>query len=145
MGGRTLRNEALFDIDLPHYAAEVALKRELLGASPHEYFSGGAELLGAQWGVLELVLTDLSEHYPERFELERFGHHWRWHNLLLGEERAFSGATRRACRSSPSTGPVGRSKKTWCSSAPTRTPPLSGGSSVFQTVGPSATESDARL
>ena len=90
MGGRTLRqDEALFDIDLPHYAAEVALKRELLGASPHEYFSGGAELLDAQWDVLDLVLTDLSEHYPERFRLERFGHRWHWHNLLLGEEQAF--------------------------------------------------------
>ena len=90
MGGRTLlKDEALFDIDLPHYAAEVALKRELLAASPHEYFSGGTELLDAQWGVVELALTDLSEHYPESFRLERDGHNWRWHNLLLGEEQAF--------------------------------------------------------
>lgn len=90
MGGRTLRkDEALLDVDEPHYAAEVALKRELLGASPHDYFSGGAELLDAQWGVLGLVLTDLSQHLPESFKLERRGHEWRWHNLLLGETQAF--------------------------------------------------------
>ena len=90
MGGRTLlKDEALIDIDLPHYAAEVVLKRKLLAASPHDYFSGGVSLLDAQWGVLELVLTDLSEHYPERFKLERRGREWRWHNLLLGEEQVF--------------------------------------------------------
>ncbi len=90
MGGRTLlKDEALIDIDRPHYAAEVALKRRLLEASPHEYFSGGVSLLDAQWGVLELVLTDLTEHYPESFRLERRGRERCWHNLLLDEEQAF--------------------------------------------------------
>ncbi len=90
MGGRTLRkDEALLDVDETHYAAEVALKRELLAASSHDYFSGGPELLDAQWGVLELVLTDLSEHHPEMFRLERHGRDWRWHNPLLGETQAF--------------------------------------------------------
>ena len=90
MGARALRSgEALIDVERPHYSAEIALKRQLLTDAPHEYFSGGPELLGAQWEVLELVLTDLAKHDPEAFRLERRGQRWHWHNELLGEQAVF--------------------------------------------------------
>ena len=91
MGARALRpGEALFDVEPPHYAAEVALKRRLLTDLPHEYFSGGKALLAAQWEVLALILTDLAAHDPEAFRLEQRAQRWHWHNLLLGEKQTFT-------------------------------------------------------
>ena len=90
MGGRSLgAGEALIDVELPHYAPEVALKRALLHDYPDEYFSGGPETLAAQWAVVALLLTDLARHYPEKFALEQRGHTWHWHNLLLDERQTF--------------------------------------------------------
>lgn len=90
MGARALRpDEALIDVERPHYAAEIALKRRLLTELPLEYFSGGAELLNAQWEVLELVLEDLAAHYPEVFKLEQRGHTCHWYNALLNERQTF--------------------------------------------------------
>ncbi len=89
MGARALRpGEALLDIDRPHYAAEVALKRRLLTETPLEYFSGGTDLFAAQWEVLGLVLADLAAHHPA-FRLEQRGRRWQWHNKLLGEQETF--------------------------------------------------------
>ncbi len=89
MGARALLpEEPLSDLDPAHYAAETTLKRRLLTDAPHEYFSGGAHTLSAQWEVLGLILTDLARHYPD-FSLERTGPHWSWHNALLGEHQRF--------------------------------------------------------
>lgn len=86
MGGRALRaGEALIDLEPTHYASEIRLKRNLLQDFPGEYYRGGPELMAAQWKVLELVLNDLAEHYPEHFRLERRGEHLYWHNKLLEE------------------------------------------------------------
>lgn len=91
MGARALApDEPLCDLELAHYAAETALKHRLLTDTPHEYFSGGAGTLEAQWEVLELVLTDLAKHHPDVFGLERDGTLWSWHNALLGEHQRFS-------------------------------------------------------
>jgi len=90
MGARALRpHEPLFDIDPERYLIEVALKTQQLGAAHADYFRGGADLMQAQWDVLELVLTDLSTHHPEHFRLDRHGDEWHWHNTLLGIDTRF--------------------------------------------------------
>lgn len=90
MAGRSLStSEPLVDVDEPHYAAEIALKRELLGSTPGDYFLAPAELVEAQWEVLELVSSDLARRYPQWFSLERAGADWHFHNHLLGQGTRF--------------------------------------------------------
>jgi hypothetical protein len=90
MAGRSLSgSEPLIDLDEPHYAAEIALKRGLLDAAPAEYFLAPPELADAQWEVLELVASDLSRRYPDWFSLQRVGPSWHFHNHLLGEGTRF--------------------------------------------------------
>jgi hypothetical protein len=90
MGGHALRQgESLIDIDIPHYAYEVRLKRQMLETSLSEYYCGGADLLQAQWVVLERILDDLATSYPQFFILERSGQTVYWKNTLLNEDYTF--------------------------------------------------------
>ncbi len=91
MGAKALRaSDALIDLELPHYKDEIALKRNLLEQLPGEYYRGGPQLLTAQWEILELVLKDLADHYPEHFGLERRGEVVSWRNNLLDELHTFT-------------------------------------------------------
>lgn len=91
MGAKALRaGDALIDLEPPHYGDEIALKRSLLERFPGEYYRGGPQLLGAQWEVLELVLEDLTGHYPEHFRLERRDAVVAWRNNLLDETHTFT-------------------------------------------------------
>jgi dimethylamine monooxygenase subunit A len=91
MAGRSLaESEPLIDVDEPCYAAETALKRDLLSTAPADYFLAPREVDGAQWEVLELVVTDLARRYPAWFSLERHGDAWRWENRLLQQTASFS-------------------------------------------------------
>jgi dimethylamine monooxygenase subunit A len=90
MAGRSLsEGEPLIDVEQPHYAAEIALKRALLAQAHRDYFLAPAELEPAQWEVLELVSSDLSRRYPEWFSLERDGERCHFHNRLSSEETRF--------------------------------------------------------
>lgn len=90
MGARPLKaGEPLFEVDLPLYTGEVALKRGLLEEDPAYYFSGGPETLDAQWEALGLVLENLAADYPRLFSLEKDDEVWRWENRLLDERRTF--------------------------------------------------------
>ncbi|WP_424952528.1 heme-dependent oxidative N-demethylase family protein [Deinococcus sp.] len=91
MGGQVLRpGEPLFDLDPPHYRAEVAGKRLLLEEDHPYYFRGGAATLPAQWEVLRLILEDLAGGYPEFCTLRQEGQDWTWRNDLLDEEQSFT-------------------------------------------------------
>lgn len=91
MAGRSLSDaEPLIDVDEPCYAAETALKRQLLATAHADYFHAPAELSSAQWEVLELVCSDLARRYPDWFVLERDGAAWLWQNRLLSETAAFT-------------------------------------------------------
>jgi dimethylamine monooxygenase subunit A len=90
MAGRSLsESEPLIDVDEPHYAAEIALKRALLHQAHGDYFLAPAELAQAEWEVLELVSNDLSQRYPDSFSLQRTGRHWHFHNRSSGEDTRF--------------------------------------------------------
>jgi dimethylamine monooxygenase subunit A len=90
MAGRSLsETEPLIDVDEPHYPAEIALKRRLLTEAHGDYFLASAEIAQAQWEVLELVCSDLSRRYPDRFSLQRTGRDWHFHNHWFNEQTRF--------------------------------------------------------
>ena len=79
--------EFAIDID-EHYVAEMreralVLKEDKLRcqALPH--------MMPAEWDLLELLMTSMSEDYPEHFALERNGDRWRWINRPLGIDQRF--------------------------------------------------------
>ncbi|MEZ0607579.1 DUF3445 domain-containing protein [Fibrella sp. WM1] len=94
-------SDALIEVDT-HYEAEIALKQALLTDSnpairngagqavPDYYFQAAPGTEAAQWDVLEAVLTDLSRHQPDQFNLHKAGDQWHWQNHRLGTSAAFT-------------------------------------------------------
>jgi len=90
MGMRLLKaDEPLCEVDLSKYTVETSLKEQLLAEDYPYYFQGGASTITAQWDVLELVTTNLAQHYPEHFQLQCEGDVWRWHNAITGATATF--------------------------------------------------------
>ncbi|CCH00578.1 hypothetical protein FAES_2569 [Fibrella aestuarina BUZ 2] len=93
--------DALIEVDA-HYEAEIALKNSLLThdnpsdrsgagqAVPGYYFQASPGTEAAQWDVLEAVLTDLSRHRPDQFNLQKDGNQWHWQNHRLGLSQTFT-------------------------------------------------------
>lgn len=90
MGGRVLRaDEPLIEVDDACYASDLEQKRAQLEQFPSEYFHADRDTVPAQWEILELVLSDLAERRPDRFELVKTGARWHWLNRALGETHSF--------------------------------------------------------
>jgi hypothetical protein len=90
MGMRMLKpHEPLCEVDPNTYAYETALKQRLLTEDHNFYFKGGAATMNAQWDVLELVMKNLAQVYPEQFRLRHEGDAWCWQNILLARESSF--------------------------------------------------------
>jgi len=90
MGMRVLKaHEPLCEVDLSRYQREISLKQQLLTEASSYYFHGGGPTMTAQWDVLELVVNDLAQHYPQHFQLQREGDAWHWHNQITGQSAAF--------------------------------------------------------
>jgi hypothetical protein len=90
MGMRVLKaHEPLCEVDPSRYQLEISLKQQLLTEAYSYYFHGGGPTMTAQWDVLELVVNDLAQHYPQHFQLRREGDAWHWHNGITGQSAAF--------------------------------------------------------
>ncbi|MBD2756504.1 heme-dependent oxidative N-demethylase family protein [Spirosoma validum] len=90
MGTAPLRpDESLVEVD-DDYEHEIGLKRELLTQDYRYYFQAqpGTEI--AQWDVLERLLTEAADTYPQHFSLTKSGSAWHWINHLLSEEQQFT-------------------------------------------------------
>jgi dimethylamine monooxygenase subunit A len=72
------------------YFDEVAEKRRLLAAHPERCFHALPGTLAAQWEVVDTVVHQLVETYPECFSLEKRGDEWTFRNLLLDETVHFT-------------------------------------------------------
>ncbi len=46
-------------------------------------------MLAAEWDLVELLMTSMSESYPEHFTLTREGDAWHWINRPMGIEQKF--------------------------------------------------------
>ncbi len=79
-----------FPIDIDeHYVAECRERDLCLATTSHRYLSL-PHMLPAQWDVLELIMTNLAESYPEHFSLSRDGTRWRWINRPLEKDDTFT-------------------------------------------------------
>lgn len=91
MGTRPLDAEhLLIDVDLPHYAAEIALKHAILAADHRYAFQSLPSATDAGWETLELLLPAMARRNPEQFTLTIDGTHWIWENHVLGHTRRFT-------------------------------------------------------
>lgn len=89
MGVQALGDRPLIEIDLDHYAAELALKEELLSSHYTDYFRAAPGSERMQEEILEMLLPILARDYPQHFSLVREGDCWRWRNALLNSEDIF--------------------------------------------------------
>lgn len=72
------------------YVLEVAERRRLLFNHPDRCFRATLDTLSAQWEVLDAVIHQLVNHYPECFELQKHGDEWIFRNILLNETERFT-------------------------------------------------------
>ena len=81
---------ALIEIDLEHYAAEMALKADILASDPRYYSQCPPDAHALAWECIELILPDLAARYPQHFSLRCDGPRWTWRNQLLGARHRFT-------------------------------------------------------
>ena len=80
--------ENLIDVD-EHYVAEMQDRALVLKEDPLRCQSLPHMTL-AGWDLLELLMEQQAEGYPEHFELHRDGNRWRWINRPLGIDDTFT-------------------------------------------------------
>lgn len=71
------------------YQTEVNLRRKLLSSHPERCYQSQSGTQGAQWEVLDHLLHELAEVYPDYFSLRVKGSQWSFTNALLGETTNF--------------------------------------------------------
>jgi hypothetical protein len=86
---QALGDKSLIEIDNQLYREELALKNALLSDEYDQYFQAEAGTEAMQWDVVDLLLHDMVEHYPQYFELDIDDDRWSWRNCILGEEVHF--------------------------------------------------------
>jgi dimethylamine monooxygenase subunit A len=72
------------------YFDEISEKRRLLSARPERCFHALPDTMAAQWEVVDTVVQQLVETYPDCFTLEKRGDEWTFRNLLLNEIEHFT-------------------------------------------------------
>lgn len=80
--------EHMFDVD-EHYLSEMAERAKVLEEDPRRCMTM-PHMQQAAWDFLELVMTHLSNDYPDMFSLSRDGDRWHWKNNPLGIEDTFT-------------------------------------------------------
>lgn len=86
---QALGDKSLIEVDGELYREELALKNALLSDEYEQYFRAEVGTEAMQWDVVDLLLHDMVEHYPQYFELNIDGDQWRWRNHISGEEVHF--------------------------------------------------------
>lgn len=71
------------------YEDEIRYKRALLTDHHDRCYVSDSNTMTAQWEVLDHVLHELSDVYPQDFQLDVAGEQWVFHNLRLGEQVTF--------------------------------------------------------
>lgn len=89
MNTRALAPDCLIDVDPADYAAELALKDDILASDYHYYCQALPGTAPMQWDVIALLLPNMARHYPVHFALVTAGNRWTWMNRLLGTETSF--------------------------------------------------------
>lgn len=71
------------------YEDEIRYKRALLMDHHDRCYVSDSNTMTAQWEVLDHVLHELADVYPQDFQLDTTGEQWVFHNLRLGEQVTF--------------------------------------------------------
>ena len=79
-----------FPIDIDeHYVSEMRERALVLQQDPLRCQSL-PHMITAEWDLVELLMTSLSESYPHWFSLTRDGNRWHWINRPLGIDQRFT-------------------------------------------------------
>ena len=77
------------EVEPDKYAAQIALKADILRSDAASYFHGPPQADCLAWEALELLLPDMAQAWPAHFSLAQDGHTWTWTNHLLGTRAVF--------------------------------------------------------
>lgn len=73
----------------PEYFEEIELKRHLLETVNERIYQSLPHSLDAQWEILEFMMNQIVEAYPDYFSVTKNGNNWTFRNHLLDEEQSF--------------------------------------------------------
>jgi len=91
--------EHLIDVD-EHYLSETYERKRILDFDRSRYCSL-PHMDVAEWDVLEYVMVNLSQSYPNFFSLNKNGREWFWKNSLLNIETGFTFGDRSTLKLDP--------------------------------------------
>ncbi|MBM7570190.1 heme-dependent oxidative N-demethylase family protein [Aquibacillus albus] len=86
---RQLESGLCLDIT-PEYKGEVEEKRALLEKFPMKCYQSFSHTIEAQWEVLDMLIHEMVEIYPDYFTLKKQGDVWIFTNYLLNEQDTFT-------------------------------------------------------
>lgn len=73
----------------PEYEIQVKQKRKLLEEQHEVRYQSFPHTLEMQWEVLEMLVEQAVERYPQYFRVEKDGATWTFHNKILNETETF--------------------------------------------------------
>ena len=82
-------NEAIFDVD-EHYHTEIEERDRILAEGKQGRYFAFPHMKIAQWDVVEIIMNDLANYYPESFSLIQNGDCWTWENKKLNLKDTFT-------------------------------------------------------
>ena len=72
------------------YLAEISLKRDLLSNHPERCYQSSPHTLDAQWEIVDLIIHNLVNYYPDQFTLAKNEGQWVFTNVLRKESHSFT-------------------------------------------------------
>ena len=85
---KTLENPYCIEIT-PEYAIQIKEKRRLLDEQPEVRYQSFPHTMEMQWELVELLLEQAVERYPQYFSVEKNDEQWTFTNQLLNETETF--------------------------------------------------------
>ena len=73
----------------PEYEVQVREKRRLLDEQPEVRYQSMPHTMEMQWELVELILEQATERYPQYFTVDKDGDHWTFTNHILHEVEEF--------------------------------------------------------
>src|SRR4051812_26564621 len=83
-------DEARYFIEVtPEYEVQIREKRRLLDEQPAVRYQSFPHTMDMQWELVELILEQATERYPQHFTVVKDGDNWTFTNHILHEEEKF--------------------------------------------------------
>lgn len=81
---------ALIEVEPDRYAAQLALKRDILASDEAYYFQCPPTAEPLAWEALEILLPHMAKTLPQFFSLNAMNPRWVWRNKLTDETTRFT-------------------------------------------------------